>query len=461
MAVRNSPSQMNDSEPKSWYSNSKISVALLCLTIFLASLASDRLIPNSLLSLPLFISTVISLILTDLGIPKLKQLKVSQFIRKEGPKAHYLKKGTPTMGGLLILPAGLLIGSLISVNGTSSQQLLAISGITICYMLIGSLDDWKSLIFKSNKGLSAKEKLLLQALAGLIFLSWCKWQGWINSSIDLPLGLSLDMGIFIWPLALFVLLAESNATNLTDGLDGLASGCGAIVFTGIAIEQMLRGNDGNPSIAGFSMAMAGTWLGFLIHNRNPAKIFMGDTGSLAMGASLSGVALLSNSLFPLLIMGGVFLAESISVIIQVLVFKATKKINKEGYRVFRMAPLHHHFEIRIGNEQIVVESFWMVSICLVGLSLLLEVTLPEPMSFFTWKETGLTSDCQSLEAMASRFEEAANLMRRMSEEGFKLKKKNSKQLITHPNPHIFKDWGFTNEEPPYRQLQLFLIEIER
>ena len=158
---------------------------------------------------------------------------------------------------------------------------------------------------------------------------------------------------------------------VTDGLDGLASGCGALVFTGLAVQLMLRGNNGDPALAGFCAAMAGAWLGFLMHNRNPARAFMGDTGSLAMGAALSAVALLSDSLWPLLVMGGIFLAESLSVIVQVWVFKATKGPDGQGKRVFRMAPLHHHFELGGTSERSVVPCFWLVTAGLVVLGLLL------------------------------------------------------------------------------------------
>ena len=217
----------------------------------------------------------------------------------------------------------------------------------------------------------AQGKLLLQAIAATAFLAIAAWQGWISSGIDLPFGLELPLGLLIWPLGLFVVLAESNATNLTDGLDGLASGCGALVFTGLALQLMLRGDNGDPALAGFCMAMAGAWLGFLVHNRNPARAFMGDTGSLAMGAALSGVALLSNSLWPLLVMGGVFVAESLSVIIQIWVFKATKGPDGQGRRVFRMAPLHHHFELGGTDERSVVPTFWLVTAGLVLLGLVL------------------------------------------------------------------------------------------
>jgi phospho-N-acetylmuramoyl-pentapeptide-transferase len=296
---------------------------------------------------------------------------MGQFIREEGPKAHQSKAGTPTMGGLLVVPVGVILGSLITRDAVASQQLLSLAALTLAFMLIGGIDDWSSLTKHTNAGLTARGKLLLQAMAAATFLAIAAWQGWISSSIALPFGLELPLGLLIWPLGLFVVLAESNATNLTDGLDGLASGCGALVFTGLALQLMLRGDNGDPALAGFCMTMAGAWLGFLVHNRNPARAFMGDTGSLAMGAALSGVALLSNSLWPLLVMGGVFVAESLSVIIQVWVFKATKGPDGQGRRVFRMAPLHHHFELGGTDERSVVPAFWLVTAGLVLLGLVL------------------------------------------------------------------------------------------
>ena len=275
------------------------------------------------------------------------------------------------MGGLLVVPVGVILGSLITRDAVASQQLLSLAALTLAFMLIGGVDDWSSLTKHTNAGLTARGKLLLQAMAAATFLAIAAWQGWISSSIALPFGLELPLGLLIWPLGLFVVLAESNATNLTDGLDGLASGCGALVFTGLALQLMLRGDNGDPALAGFCMTMAGAWLGFLVHNRNPARAFMGDTGSLAMGAALSGVALLSNSLWPLLVMGGVFVAESLSVIIQVWVFKATKGPDGQGRRVFRMAPLHHHFELGGTDERSVVPAFWLVTAGLVLLGLVI------------------------------------------------------------------------------------------
>lgn len=337
----------------------------------MAAFASDRWIPNSLLSLPLLASMLISAVITWWGIPRLKALKMGQVIRTEGPEAHHSKSGTPTMGGLLVVPVGVISGCLISWEGRSADQLLAIGLVTLTYMVIGGVDDWSSLTKRTNTGLKPRGKILLQSAAAISFLGWSAWQGWIPEAVHLPNELVIPFGWLIWPLGLFVFLAESNATNLTDGLDGLASGCGALVFAGLGLQLMLRGNEGDPAMAGFCLAMAGCWLGFLIHNRNPARVFMGDTGSLAMGASLSAVALLSNSLWPLLVMGGVFLAESLSVIIQVWVFKVTKGPNGVGRRVFRMAPLHHHFELGGTAEQTVVPMFWLATAGLVMLGIVL------------------------------------------------------------------------------------------
>ena len=325
-----------------------------------------------MLTLPLVVAALISWGVTAWGVPKLRALKLGQVIREEGPKAHQSKAGTPTMGGLLVVPVGVLIGGLIT---PSDPRLLAVAAITLAYMAIGAVDDWRSLTKQTNTGLTPKGKLALQAGAALLFLIWAAAGGWMGSTeagdVALALGWVLPLGLLIWPLGLFVFLAESNATNLTDGLDGLAAGCGSVVFTGLGLQLMLRGNQGDPALAAFCLAMAGCWLGFLAHNRNPARLFMGDTGSLAMGAALSGVALLSNSLWPLLVMGGVFLAESLSVIVQVWVFKATKGPDGVGKRVFRMAPLHHHFELNGMAEQQVVINFWTASLILVGVGLLL------------------------------------------------------------------------------------------
>lgn len=348
----------------------RISAALLALILLLACLASDRLVPNSSLTLPLVVAALVSVAVAAWGVPRLRSLKLGQVIREEGPSGHHSKAGTPTMGGLLVVPVGVLVGGLTS---PSDPRLLAVAAVSLAYLAIGAFDDWRSLTKRTNTGLTPRGKLVLQAASAFGFLLWAGLGGWLGggdpATIALPFGWMLPVGLLIWPLGLFVFLAESNATNLTDGLDGLAGGCGAVVFTGMALQLMLRGNGGDPALAAFCAAMAGCWLGFLSQNRHPARVFMGDTGSLAMGAALSAVALLSDSLWPLLLMGGVFLAESLSVILQVWVYKATKDESGKGRRLFRMAPLHHHFELGGIPEQGVVLGLWGASLVLVGLGL--------------------------------------------------------------------------------------------
>jgi len=352
----------------------RLAAALLSGLLLAACLFSDLSVANSMLTLPLLVAGLVSWAVTAWGVPRLRHFKLGQVIREEGPQAHHSKAGTPTMGGLLVVPVGVIVGGLIS---PADPRLLAVAAVTLAYMAVGAVDDWRSLTRRTNTGLTPRGKLLLQGGAALLFLIWAALGQWLGGGanpgdVALPLGWILPLGLLIWPLGLFVFLAESNATNLTDGLDGLAAGCGAVVFTGMGLQLMLRGNGGDPAMAAFCAAMAGCWLGFLAHNRHPARLFMGDTGSLAMGAGLSAVALLSNSLWPLLLMGGVFLAESLSVILQVWVFKATKNpATGQGRRLFRMAPLHHHFELGGLPEQQVVLRFWGASLVLVLLGLVL------------------------------------------------------------------------------------------
>ena len=328
------------------------SAHILIYLILITALFIDIVIKKNLLFIPLIISTTLTILLLKWGIPKLKKLNLGQVIREEGPKDHFKKSGTPSMGGLLVVPVGLLIGNLTTMN----LKVLIISILTIGYKAIGLIDDWKSINLKMNQGLTPKQKLFLQALIGSLFIIFSYQKGYLNSYISLWNENQIELGILILPIALFILIAESNSTNLTDGLDGLASGCSAIIFTGLSILLCLKGNTEGYELGQFCIALAGSWIGFLIFNKNPAKIFMGDTGSLSIGATLAGVALLSNSLWSLFLMGGVFLAEALSVILQVGVFKTTKKVQGTGYRLFRMAPIHHHLELKGYSEIKIVQS---------------------------------------------------------------------------------------------------------
>ncbi len=351
--------------------SSNFSSVFLISVICGISLYIDLTIKKNLLFIPLIISLLLCIKITEWVIPVLKVKSITQKIREEGPRGHFSKSGTPIMGGLIVIPIGLCIGILCNLNSTIIKELISISFLSLGFMFIGIIDDFKSIQLNNNKGLKAIEKLLLQFLIGCIFLFFTYSEGLINPEINLWKNHIINLGIYIWPLALFVLIAESNSSNLTDGLDGLASGCSGIIYTGFAIELILRGSPENYDLARFCIALTGAWLGFLIHNRKPAKIFMGDTGSLSIGATLAGIALISNGLWTLFIMGGIFLAESISVILQVGIFKLSKKIYGKGFRLLKMAPLHHHLELKGKKEIEVVNTFWLFSVFFVLIGLVL------------------------------------------------------------------------------------------
>lgn len=318
-------------------------------------LAGRSLFSGASLTLPLIVSFLVTAGLGYWVVPILRRLKAGQVIRQEGPKAHHKKAGTPTMGGIFFVPAAIALALFWS---GFNANVMAVSMLTLSYAAIGWLDDWQILRMKSNKGISPRMKLLLQIAFASLFCLWMfVTQPPTVTTILLPFGLTLPLGMLFWLLAGFVLVAESNATNLTDGLDGLAAGTGAIAFMGLAALVVPTA----PALAIFSACMAGGCLGFLVHNHNPARVFMGDTGSLALGGALAAVGLLSHSLFGLLILSGLFLAETLSVMAQVGYYKATKDSRGIGKRLLKMAPLHHHFELTGWTETQVVSRFYLVS----------------------------------------------------------------------------------------------------
>jgi phospho-N-acetylmuramoyl-pentapeptide-transferase len=243
---------------------------------------------------------------------------------------------------------------------------VAVSLLTLAYGAIGWIDDWQVIQRRSNSGISPRTKLILQIAVAMLFCLWALTsQPATITIVTLPLGIMLPLGFLFWPLAGFVLVAESNATNLTDGLDGLMGGTGAIAFMGLAAIVAPT----HPDLMVFCAAMAGACLGFLLHNHNPARVFMGDTGSLALGAALGAVGILSGNLFALLVLTLLFFAETLSVIIQVTYFKATKGPDGVGKRFFKMAPLHHHFELSGWSEIRVVTVAYAVTALLAIVSL--------------------------------------------------------------------------------------------
>ena len=336
-----------------------LTLILFGLTVGLSSLVQ-------LLLFPLIISAVVSLLLGLLVIPYLRRLKASQIIQEDGPQSHLKKAGTPTMGGIFFVPVALLVSLAFS---HFNSDVLAVCLVSLGYMAIGWYDDWVILRKRSNKGISARTKLFLQILVAALFIVYLYLSK--NSSLEqitnvnLPGKIILPLGVLFWPLAGFAMTAESNATNLTDGVDGLAGGTGAIAFIGLGLIILPN----QPNLAIFCACFAGACLGFIWHNRHPAKVFMGDTGSLALGGALAAVAILSGQLWGLLIISGIFFAESISVIAQVGYYKLTKGPDGKGKRLLKMAPLHHHLELSGWQETQVVGMFYLVNTLLVLLAI--------------------------------------------------------------------------------------------
>ena len=337
---------------------------ILFLIVLTTCVVSDFYFKNSNLIIPFITSTLISSIITFLGIPKLKKFKINQIIRKEGPKKHLIKQGTPTMGGIFFIPIGIIISNILYITKDDYKNILILSFVIISFMFIGFIDDFLSLKKQLNTGLKSKQKIILQSFISVIFIIICSGNNLLSYNIQIA-GTDMYIGNLIYPLGVFVLLAESNSTNLTDGLDGLLSGCSVLIFTGLSIIILLDNSNSNTTLAPLCIVMAGACMGFLFLNKYPAKLFMGDSGSLAIGASLGSIALISNNLWSLLIMGGVLAAESISVIIQVSVYKISKRIKGKGSKFFLMTPLHHHFELQGNNETLIVSCFWLVTLLLV------------------------------------------------------------------------------------------------
>jgi phospho-N-acetylmuramoyl-pentapeptide-transferase len=323
-------------------------------------LQQSRSLMTSLL-LPFLISTGLVAAIGYRAIPLLKQLKMGQFIREDGPQAHLKKAGTPTMGGVFVVPVGAILGVIWS---QFNPDAIAVAVTSLGYLAIGGVDDWKSLSNRQNEGLTPKGKLLLQAAIAIGFCGWAFYsRGTAITNVHFPFSAVLPLGLIFWGVAVFALLAESNATNLTDGVDGLAGGTGAIALAGLAAIILPK----EPSLAVFCICLSGSYLGFVVHNRNKAKVFMGDTGSLALGGALAAVGILTENLWVLFIISGIFAIEALSVTLQVGYYKATKDADGKGKRLFKMAPIHHHLELSGWTETQVVGMFYAIEVLLVAI----------------------------------------------------------------------------------------------
>lgn len=306
------------------------------------------------------ISFIITLILGPIVIPILKRLNIGQNVREDGPKTHLKKSGTPTMGGIIIVVA-LSITTISSGLLNTDMYVLLMS--TVGFGLIGFIDDYMKIVNKRSLGLKPYQKLIGQIILAVILAIYQSNTSILGTKVIIPFLTNryLDLGILYVPFIAFVVVGTVNSVNLTDGLDGLASGVTLIVLSFFGLVALNWGMD---SISIFSAALSGACLGFLIYNAYPAKIFMGDTGSMALGGAVAAIAILLNLPLAIPIVGGIYFAEALSVIIQVTSFKLT------GKRVFLMSPLHHHFEQKGWKETKVVMVFWSVTVilCLIGVA---------------------------------------------------------------------------------------------
>ena len=307
------------------------------------------------------IAFLVSALATGRLIPYLKHKQFGQFIREEGPQAHLSKSGTPTMGGVA-MAAGITVAGILSVllGLSDAGDILAILLSMYAFGAIGFIDDYNKIAKKQNEGLTPKQKLLLQCLFGVALAVFMMMRE--GSSVIIPFtGKSVDMGLMFIPFVVFIEVAMANSVNLTDGLDGLAASVSAIVACCFAIIGMCLSGRSSGAMASAGQAVFGAAIGYLIYNKYPAKIFMGDTGSMALGGVLSAMAIVGRVEWLLPIAGAIFVIEALSVIIQVTYFKKTG-----GKRFFRMAPIHHHFELGGWHETKVVIMFCIfTAICCV------------------------------------------------------------------------------------------------
>jgi phospho-N-acetylmuramoyl-pentapeptide-transferase len=322
-------------------------------------------------------------------IRALKRHQIGETAKLEAPKTHLTKAGTPTMGGLIVL-ASVLVPTLLWGNIENAYVILILF-VTASLGVVGFLDDYLKVVKKKPKGLIGRYKIVGQVAVGLVlgsviyfFPGWIDAELWkLHTSTTIPFVkyLEVDFGRLYIPVVVFMIVATSNAVNLTDGLDGLAIGIVAIVGLTLGVMSYITGNAvlseyltipylrGNGELFIYCAALVGASLGFLWFNAYPAQVFMGDTGSLALGGAIGALCVLTKKELLLPMLGGVFLAETASVIIQRGYFKYTKKKYGEGRRVFRMAPLHHHFELLGWPEPKIVTRFYIVAILLMIVSL--------------------------------------------------------------------------------------------
>lgn len=316
----------------------------------------------------LIITFLITIVLSLIIIPILKKIKVGQIEREDGPKSHLSKQGTPTMGGIIFM-ISITIATMASFihykfsgNQEVAHNLLPMLFLTIGFGIVGFVDDLKKLIFKNTKGLKPSYKMLGLLFISVLYTLFITKFSETGTQIFIPIAkITITLPIFVYiPFAILVILATTNAINLTDGVDGLSSSVCAIIITCLTVISMMMGV---PEVSIFGSITIGAVLGFLTFNLHPAKVMMGDTGSLFLGGVISAIALYLKMPLLLIIIALIPILETLSVIVQVLYFKKT------GNRIFKMAPLHHHFELSGWNENKVVRVFSLatLAVCIIGI----------------------------------------------------------------------------------------------
>lgn len=291
-------------------------------------------------------------------IKLLKKYRIGKQIRVDGPSSHMVKMGTPTMGGLMTIIPVLVITAALNLPNLRGLDLIGRSillpmGVMLAYGILGAIDDLAGVRGTRGTGLLARYKFLWQVLIAIVVAIGLHFGLGLRSVAIPTIPYKIDIGLWYLPVAVFIIVGSTNAVNLTDGLDGLAGGTVAIAFTAYGIIAYLQGQ---VYLVNFCFTVVGATLAFLWYNTHPAMLFMGDTGSLALGATLGTVALMTGQWLLLPVVGIIFVAEALSDILQVLYFKATK-----GKRIFKMAPIHHHFELKGWSEVQVTLRFWFIA----------------------------------------------------------------------------------------------------
>ncbi|MET0959617.1 MAG: phospho-N-acetylmuramoyl-pentapeptide-transferase [Psychrobacillus psychrotolerans] len=313
----------------------------------------------------LIVSFILTVILAPIVIPYLRRMKFGQSIREEGPQSHQVKAGTPTMGGLIFLTSIIISTLALSLYFDKlTTQSIVLLVILVGFGVIGFLDDFIKVVLKRNLGLTSIQKLIGQIIIAIIAYFLLK-QGPFDTNIVIPFTeMELQLGQLYIAFLIFWLVGFSNAVNLTDGLDGLVAGTATVAFATFGVLALAYEQS---DIAIFTFCVSGALLGFLLFNKYPAKVFMGDTGSLALGGALAMVSILVKHELLLLLVGIIFVIETLSVILQVISFKTT------GKRIFKMSPIHHHFELSGWNERKIVTVFWAIGFIAAMIVVCLEV----------------------------------------------------------------------------------------